>query len=67
MTHYLLGQVDDRQPASLKLSRGWIYSLVMAIALAVAYFLAARLSLSFSPSLAASLFFGRPRAFLLAR
>ena len=45
MTHYLLGQVDDRQPASLKLSRGWIYSLGMTIALAIAYFLAARLSL----------------------
>jgi signal transduction histidine kinase len=45
MTQYLLGQVDDRQSASLKLSRGWIYSLVMTIALAIAYFLAARLSL----------------------
>ncbi len=45
MTQYLLGQVDGRQSASLKLSRGWIYSLVMTIALAIAYFLAARLSL----------------------
>jgi signal transduction histidine kinase len=45
MTEYSLGQVDDRQSASLKLSRGWIYSLVITIALAIAYFLAARLSL----------------------
>ena len=45
MTQYSLGQVDDRQSASLKLSRGWIYSLVMTIALAIPYFLAARLSL----------------------
>ena len=45
MTQYLLGQVDDRQSASLKLSRGWTYSLGMTIALAIAYFLAARLSL----------------------
>ena len=45
MTQYLLGQVDDGQSASLKLSRGWVYSLGMTIALAVGYFLAARLSL----------------------
>ena len=45
MTQYSLGQAEDVQPASLKLLRSWIYSLVMAIALAVAYFLAARLSL----------------------
>ena len=45
MTQYLLGQVDDRQSASLTVSRGWIYSLVMTIALAIAYSLAARLSL----------------------
>jgi signal transduction histidine kinase len=45
MTQYSLGQSEDVQPAFLKLLRGWIYSLVMAIALAIAYFLAARLSL----------------------
>ena len=45
MTQYSLGQVDDGQSASLKLSRGWIYSLVTTIALAIAYFLAARLGL----------------------
>jgi signal transduction histidine kinase len=37
--------LDDHQSTFLNLSRGWIYSLVMAIALAIAYFLAARLSL----------------------
>ena len=40
-----LGQAEEVQPASLKLLRGWNYSLVMTIALAIAYFLAARLSL----------------------
>ncbi len=47
MTQYSLGQVGDRQSASLILSGGWIYSLVITIALAIAYFLAARLSLLF--------------------
>ena len=45
MTQYSLGQAEEVQPASLKLLHGWIYSLVVAIALAIAYFLAARLSL----------------------
>ena len=45
MTLYSLGQVYDRHSASFKLSRVWIYSLVITIALAIAYFLAARLSL----------------------
>jgi len=45
MTQYSLGQAEEVQPASLKLLHGWIYSLVIAIALAIAYFLAARLSL----------------------
>jgi signal transduction histidine kinase len=45
MTQYSLRQVDDRQPASLSLPRGWTYSLVVTMALAIAYFLAARLSL----------------------
>ena len=47
MTQYSLGQVGDRQSASLILSGGWIYSLAITIALAIAYFLAARLSLLF--------------------
>src|SRR4249919_1684645 len=45
MTQNSLGQAEEVQPASLKLLRGWNYSLVMTIALAIAYFLAARLSL----------------------
>jgi signal transduction histidine kinase len=45
MTQYSLGQVYDRQSASFKLSRGWVYSLVTTITIAIAYFLAARLSL----------------------
>jgi signal transduction histidine kinase len=45
MTQYSLGQGEEVPPASLKLRHGWIYSLVIAIALAIAYFLAARLSL----------------------
>lgn len=45
MTHYSLGRVDHHQSASPQLSYPRINSAGMAVALAVAYFLAARLSL----------------------
>ena len=45
MTQYSLGRVAHRQSTSIELSHRWIRSVGLAVALAIAYFLAARLSL----------------------